>query len=52
MNAFLINFATGKIIRKATAAEHAASVAQIDVDGIGLIVVDGVECITETDVSF
>lgn len=52
MTAYLIDHETGRILRKATASERKASEAQIAVDGIGIILVDGRECFTETDVTF
>lgn len=48
--AYLLDFSTGRIVREATPAEHRASQKQIERDGIGIIVIDGREYITETDV--
>ena len=45
----LVDFNTGRVLRPATAAEHAASQKAVAVDGIGLIQVDGRSCYTETD---
>lgn len=47
--AYLIDFATGERVRVATPAEHKASQRQIERDGIGIIVIDGREYVTETD---
>jgi hypothetical protein len=46
---YLIDFSTGKRVRVATPAEHKASQKQTERDGIGIIVIDGREYITETD---
>ena len=50
--AYLVDFATGRVLREATASEHADSQAQIEVDGVGIIQVDGLDCYTETDTTF
>ena len=50
--AYLIDFATGRALRPATLDEQKRSEAQVEVDGIGIILVDGRECITETDTAF
>ena len=52
MTAYLIDYATGRTLRKATTDEQEASEKQVEIDGIGIILVDGRECITESDLTF
>jgi hypothetical protein len=52
MTAYLIDYATGRTLRKATTDEQEASEKQVEMDGIGIILVDGRECITESDLTF